>query len=34
VITYIWTSRALPRWRARRVASTWSATEQNRFVRY
>jgi hypothetical protein len=34
VITYIWTSRALPRWRARRVASTWSAIEKSRFVRY
>ena len=34
VITYIWTSRAFPRWRARRVASTWSSTEQSRFVRY
>ena len=33
VITFIWTSRALPRWRARRVASTWSASEKNRFVR-
>lgn len=33
VITYMWTARALPRWRARRVASTWSVTEQNRFVR-
>lgn len=33
VITYIWTARAFPRWRARRVASTWSTTEQSRFVR-
>lgn len=34
VITYMWTARALPRWRARRVAMTWSATEQSRFVRF
>ena len=33
VITYMWSARAFPRWRARRVASTWSVTEQNRFVR-
>jgi len=34
VITYMWSARMLPRWRARRVASTWSVTEQNRFVRF
>ena len=34
LITYMWSARALPRWRARRVASTWSMTEQNRFVRF
>ena len=34
VITYMWTARAFPRWRARRVASTWSVSEQNRFVRF
>jgi len=34
VITYMWSVRALPRWRARRLASTWSATEQNRSVRF
>jgi len=33
LITYLWSSRALPRWRAKRLASTWSLTEQNRFVR-
>jgi hypothetical protein len=33
VITYMWTARAFPRWRARRVASTWSTIEQSRFVR-
>ena len=34
VLTYMWTTRAFPRWRARRVAATWSATEQNRFARF
>ena len=34
VITYMWSARMFPRWRARRVASTWSATEQNRFARF
>jgi hypothetical protein len=34
VITYMWTARAFPRWRARRVAATWSSAEQNRFARF
>jgi len=34
VITYMWSARRLPRWRARRLASTWSSAEQNRFVRF
>jgi len=34
LIAYMWYSRAVPRWRARRLASTWSATERNRFVRF
>jgi hypothetical protein len=34
VITYMWSARALPRWRARRLASTWSVAERNRFVRF
>ena len=32
VITYMWSARFLPRWRARRLASTWSVRERNRFV--
>ena len=34
VLTYMWSARAFPRWRARRVASTWSISEQNRFARF
>jgi hypothetical protein len=34
VITYMWSARTFPRWRARRVASTWSMSEQNRFSRF
>jgi len=34
VLTYMWSARAFPRWRARRVASTWSTSEQNRFARF
>ena len=33
-VAYALFMRALPRWRARRLASTWSATERNRFVRF
>ena len=28
----LWLTRAWPRWMARRVASTWSRTERDRFV--
>jgi hypothetical protein len=30
-IGHVWTSRAFPRWRARRIAATWSQTERHRF---
>lgn len=30
LIAYIWVVRALPRWTARRVASTWCVAEQSR----
>ena len=30
LIGYIWLSRALPRWSARRVASTWCVAERSR----
>ncbi len=33
LISYAWSARVLPRWRAKRLASTWSAGEKNRFVR-
>ena len=29
-IAHVWATRALPRWRARRIAVTWSASEQRR----
>src|SRR5437867_3484284 len=31
-IADLWFSRALPRWRARRIATTWSATERQRLT--
>ena len=31
LITYVLLARVFPRWRARRVASTWSFTERSRF---
>ena len=31
MIAFVWLARALPRWRARRVAATWSAAEQTRY---
>ena len=34
LIANVWTLRALPRWRARRLAATWSASERDRFVRF
>lgn len=30
---YLWLSRAVPRWRARRLSSTWSPLERSRFGR-
>jgi len=32
MIANVWFARALPRWRARRVATTWCATERSRFL--
>jgi hypothetical protein len=34
MIAWMWSARTLPRWRARRLATTWSAGEQSRFVRF
>jgi len=34
LISYLWTVRALPRWRARKLASTWSAAERSKFLRF
>ncbi|HEV2721198.1 MAG TPA: hypothetical protein VG323_14340 [Thermoanaerobaculia bacterium] len=31
MITYLWLSRAFPRWRARRVAATWCPAERARY---
>ena len=31
LLVYVWFARALPRWRARRVASTWNADERGWF---
>ncbi|MEA2162484.1 MAG: hypothetical protein QOK37_611 [Thermoanaerobaculia bacterium] len=33
LVTYLWMLRAMPRWTARRVASTWSVAERARFFR-
>ena len=33
LVGYVWLARALPRWTARRVASTWSLAERTRFFR-
>jgi len=30
MIAFLWLSRAMPRWRARRVAATWTAAERAR----
>lgn len=30
VITYIWLSRQMPQWRARRMSSTWCVAERQR----
>ena len=34
LIVYVWSVRMLPRWRARRLAATWSTAERNRFVSF
>ncbi|HEX9501816.1 MAG TPA: hypothetical protein VGA10_09200 [Thermoanaerobaculia bacterium] len=34
LIVYVWSVRMLPRWRARRLAATWSAVERNRFFSF
>ena len=34
LIVYVWSVRTLPRWRARRLAATWSAAERNRFFSF
>jgi hypothetical protein len=31
VVAHLWLARALPRWTARRIASTWCRSEQQRF---
>jgi hypothetical protein len=31
-IAYMWSARVLPRWRARRVASTWCSAERDRLI--
>jgi hypothetical protein len=31
LVTYLWIVRAMPRWTARRVATTWSVAERTRF---
>ncbi len=31
VIAYVWLSRQVPQWRARRVSSTWCGVERARF---
>jgi hypothetical protein len=33
IAAHLWLSRALPRWRARRVAATWSRSEREKFLR-
>lgn len=33
LIAYVWLSRQVPQWRARRVASTWCGVERARFRR-
>ena len=33
LVAYVWLSRSIPRWRARRLASTWSPAERSRFRR-
>ena len=33
IATHLWLSRAVPRWRARLVATTWSRSEREKFLR-
>ena len=33
LVMYLWLSRSIPRWRAGRLASTWSPAERSRFGR-
>ena len=33
IIAYVWLSRRVPQWRARRVSSTWCGVERARFWR-
>ena len=33
LIGYLWLARSMPRWTARRVATTWSLAERTRFFR-
>ncbi len=33
LIAYLWLARSIPRWTARRVATTWSRAERTRFFR-
>lgn len=33
-VAHLWLSRALPKWQARRVASTWCRSERERFQRH
>jgi hypothetical protein len=30
-IAHVWAARAFPRWRARRISTTWSLSERHRF---
>jgi hypothetical protein len=34
LIVYVWSVRTLPKWRARRLAATWSDAERNRFFSF
>jgi len=33
-LTWMWMSRLMPRWSARRIAATWSPAERRRFERW
>lgn len=33
MLLWIWSARSFPRWRARRVAATWAATERDELIR-